>query len=891
MQMILPGEYLQFLFKKIFKLQCLLLFAVIYIPQELFSQGYFQQQVNYEIKVSLNDVRHELSGFESIEYINNSPDTLSFLYFHLWPNAYSANNTSLAIELMKRDGKSKLFRDQETRGYIDSLEFECDGNALIWSSLEGYPDICKIILNKPLIPGGSIRISTPFHVKIPTGGISRLGHVYQSYQISQWYPKPAVYDKSGWHQMPYLDQGEFYSEYGNFDVTITLPSNYVVGSTGNLQNPEELEWLDRKAADTTWMMIPYFRPERFPPSSSSTKTLRYTGKNIHDFAWFADKRFRVLKGHVVLPESGKNVTTLSMFPVDQGYLWKNSISYINNAIKYFSEWNGDYPYDSFTAVQSALSAGDGMEYPALTVISAVDDSYLLDDVLAHEICHNWFYSALGSDERRYPFMDESITSSYEARYMAKQYPDKKLWEITLRNRKLAKIFHSDKIPADRIDEISWIVPARLNQEQILNLSAPDYTFDNYGSMIYSKAARGFTYLRSFLGDPLFDSIMHDYYRNWQNKHPGPDDLRKIFESHTDKDLTWFFDDFLGTTKRLDYKAVKYDNGRVLVKNKGQLKAPFVVAEMKKDTVISEKWYDGFKGRKWLEAAPADYSSIKIDPDHKMTELYRLNNNIKTTGIFPKSDPLDLQFLYTLEDPEKRYLVWFPVLNWNHLNGFMLGVALQNGTVIPKKFQYFLLPFLTIKDRGLTGYGKVSLNSIPYNSFIRMASFSLEMVQFSAPGDQNWHKIKTGVDLYIKQADPNRNLNQKFYSYFIAASDLISLEEGAPAKTLGFFQTGYVLEKTGFLNPFLLGAAFEAGSRYQKISLDVNYKYSYSGKKNGLDMRFYLGTMLHSNNPEPFYEISPGGRKGPEEYLYQDVYPDRFSKFPETFFSRQMTMSE
>ena len=132
-----------------------------------------------------------------------------------------------------------------------------------------------------------------------------MGHIGESYQISQWYPKPAVYDRSGWHQMPYLDQGEFYSEFGSFDVSITLPANYVVGATGILQNEEEKKWLNNLAADTAWMRIPDYLREGFPASSNQMKTLRYTEDNIHDFAWFADKRFHVLKGNVRLPESGK----------------------------------------------------------------------------------------------------------------------------------------------------------------------------------------------------------------------------------------------------------------------------------------------------------------------------------------------------------------------------------------------------------------------------------------------------------------------------------------------------------------------------------------------------------------------------------------------------------
>jgi len=236
------------------------------------SQEYFQQEVNHTINVSLDDKRHELNAFETIEYINNSPDTLRFLFFHLWPNGYKNNNTELAKQLFNSKGKEKLFDDPELRGYIDSLDFKIDGQPVQWNLLPGQPDICQLWLKKGLKHRDTLKITTPFHVKIPKGVTSRLGHIGESYQISQWYPKPAVYDRNGWHQMSYQDQGEFYSEFGSFDVSITLPENYIVGSTGNLQNEKEAEMLNQLAADTSWISTLDYKDVDFPPSSNELKT-------------------------------------------------------------------------------------------------------------------------------------------------------------------------------------------------------------------------------------------------------------------------------------------------------------------------------------------------------------------------------------------------------------------------------------------------------------------------------------------------------------------------------------------------------------------------------------------------------------------------------------------
>ncbi len=867
---------------------CLLIFVTF---SRTIAQEYFQQEVNFKINVTLNDKLHELSAFETIEYINNSPNTLQLLYFHLWPNGYSSNQTELAKQLFTIKGKQKLFDDPELRGYIDSIDFEIDGLPVQWNLLPGQPDICQITLNKPLLAGNSIKITTPFHVKIPKGVTSRLGHIGESYQISQWYPKPAVYDQSGWHPMSNQDQGEFYSEFGSFDVSITLPENYIVGATGNLQNAAEIKMLDRLAADTTRTPNIDAKNDSFPPSSAVLKTLRYTENQIHDFAWFADKRFHVLKGNVKLPESGREVTTWVMFTNQQAKLWTKTIPYVNHAIWYFSKWNGDYPYQNFTAVQSALSAGDGMEYPGITVIGLAKDDYGLDEVIAHEIGHSWFYSALGTNERRYPYLDEGITSANEVRYMREKYPQKKLWETNVRNLKLAKFFHIDQMPVKLMRELEWLSQARDNLEQSINLPADDYSTLNYSLMIYNKAGMGFNYLRAYLGDSIYDSAMHEYFRKWKFKHPQPNDLQQVFESNTGKNLSWFFGDFIGTTKRMDYKVVRLENQKLLLENKGELVSPMVISGMEGDSICFEKWVDGFEGQQWIDIPSGRYSELKIDPRHVTPEIFRLNNNIRTIGIFPKADPIKTQLYFSLEDPEKRHLMYVPTVNWTRENGFMIGAAIHNGFLTPKPLEYFVMPFYSFHHSDLAGFGRIAYNITPYDKLIRKAKISLEGTQFGAPGNQNYHKIKAGVDLYFRSSQRNNCTTQKAYGNLITASNLFRIVNQEKATMSNYMQLGYQLEKTGNINPLNLLVSSESGQSFLKTTIEFNYRLSYYGKKKGLDIRLFAGTMLKSDPTIPFYSLSPSGRSGREQYLYEGTFPDRFGVFPNSFWSRQMSFSE
>ena len=245
---------------------------------------YFQQQVDYTIQVRLDDVNHFISGYESFVYTNNSPEALTEIYMHLWPNAYKNKQTALAKQLVRQKNFLLYSTLKTDKGFIDSLDFKVNGESIQWNLDSTHIDIGVLHLSTPLQPGQSITVTTPFRVKLPSGNISRLGHIGQSYQITQWYPKPAVFDQNGWHAMPYLTQGEFYSEFGSYDVKITVPSNYVVGATGNLQTQSEIEWLNQLAelpapADSIYA-------SSFPPTSSEWKTLQYKQKNVHDFGWF-----------------------------------------------------------------------------------------------------------------------------------------------------------------------------------------------------------------------------------------------------------------------------------------------------------------------------------------------------------------------------------------------------------------------------------------------------------------------------------------------------------------------------------------------------------------------------------------------------------------------------
>ncbi|OFY93985.1 MAG: hypothetical protein A3K10_08355, partial [Bacteroidetes bacterium RIFCSPLOWO2_12_FULL_31_6] len=681
----------------------------------LFSQTektYFQQQVNYNIVVKLDDKNHELTAFEKITYTNNSPKPLTSLYFHLWPNAYKKYNSALGKQQLEDHNTKLYFAPDSILGFIDGLEFKVGDEKLQIEYAPYDEDICIVYLLDPLKSGESVEITTPFHVKIPKGIFSRMGHLGESYQITQWYPKPAVYDKDGWHQMPYLDQGEFYSEFGTFDVFITLPKNYVVGATGDLVNGEkELDWLTAIAEKTATIDSFDYKDMSFPASSDTTKTLHYHQENVHDFAWFADKRYHVLKGEIELPHSKRKVTSWTMFTNNEAYLWKNSIEYINDATYYYSLWNGDYPYNQVTALDGALSAGGGMEYPNITVIGESGDAFGLETVIMHEVGHNWFYGILGSNERDHGWMDEGINSMNENRYIETKYPTRKfVGNDSIAQKNIFKWLDISQYSHKTQYELGYLVNARRNLDQPIEETSAAYTPLNYGGIVYAKTAIVFDYLMAYLGEELYDKCMQRYFNEWKFKHPQPEDLRKIFEEETGKELSWFFSGLIKTTNKIDYKIAgsKKDTSNtenILLKiiNKGEINGPFSISGVKDGKIITTQWYEPIGNKTFVPFKKGDFDNYRIDAELNIPEIKRKNNTLKTSGLFKTTEPIRLQWLGSLENPDKTQLFYTPIAGWNMNDKGMLGLAFYNSTFPSKKFEYVLAPMYAFDSENINGY--------------------------------------------------------------------------------------------------------------------------------------------------------------------------------------------
>lgn len=869
------------------------------------QQPYFQQEVNYKINVTLNDKAHTLSAFEEIQYINNSSNSLNYIYFHLWPNAYKNNQTALAKQMLEHNNTKFYYSKPEERGFIDSLNFLVNGKPIKWEFDNEHIDICKLILNDPLKSLDTIKITTPFFVKIPDAKFSRLGHTGQAYFITQWYPKPAVFDNSGWHQMPYLDQGEFYSEFGSFDVSITLPKNYVLASTGDRIDADvEDDFLNENVKRTIYRLDTKDYKENdmsFPLSDKEFKTIRFKQFRVHDFAWFADKRFNVLHDQIELPNTKKIVDTWVFFTNKNFELWKDAISYVNESTIFYSYLNGDYPYNHVTAVDGTIMAGGGMEYPNITVIGDMGNTFDLDITIAHEVGHNWFYGILGSNERDFPALDEGINSFYEMRYMRAKYPTRKLSDFINKDSTF-KFLGLNKIPYYKEKEVAYFLSAKARTDQPINTPSQDFTNFNYGSIVYSKTPVVFDYLMDYMGEEGFDKAMQFYFDQFKFKHPSPTDLAKTLSYFSGIDLKWFTENLITTNNKVDYKLKKVkitENGGYVIniKNKTNTIIPLNITGFKNNKPVGVIWYNGFEGSKELEFPTADIDYFKIDGGDKMPDINRKNNFCRVKGLLPKAKPLQFNFITKLEDPSKNQLNYIPVTGGNYYNGLLLGITLHNYGFYQKKFEFNVTPMFAFKTKTPAGFAEFNLNTYPYKAFqqitygTQIKSFAYDYFNIQELNKIydtnfndlyfNFYKVSPYVNFEIKKKKPTSSITQHisiinnllWTDSLSITNNTVSATKVYKTKTIFSYlnQINYYLNNKRAINPYNLIINIQQAKDMSKISTTFNYKISLAPKYH-FDIRAFAGTFLSgSDNARGYYRFRMRGYSGSDDYMFNTNY--------------------
>ena len=659
-------------------LQFAAIFLVSFIHILLAAENsYWQQSVNYKMDVVLIDSVRQLACNSTIIYKNNSPDKLIEVYMHLYPNAFQIGSVKHREYQNNygRPSRAQYFKDGLV-GYesaIDVRNFAVskDGE-IILLDYKIEDTVLRARLKKALQPGEELRIDLDWNHHVG-GMVERAGYVDGQYNMAQWYPKMAVYDVQGWHAEPFHAEGEFYGEYGNFDITFEIPAKFIIGASGVVKSGDpgwQSVMVDTSADFDKWFVD--FEKSYKEPEASQIRKVRFLAENVHDFAWVASPNF--LYEH----DRWNNIDVHVLYNKVNANDWHHIVRQRSvRALKWLSNKFGNYPYPQVTNTDRIRSGG--MEYPMLIMDGSESES-----LIVHEIGHIWFYGVLGNNELDEAWIDEGFTSVQTRDYMIHHYGAK---GFDMNSDDWAKPYqmkywsYDDRLHSDQWYSIRYITSG-YNEP----ISRKSYQFKNgssYRQNAYTKPSLMFNELKYILGDSLYYQSIQDLYNKWKFKHINGERIIRSIEQTTQRELNWFFDAWLHDTRIMDYKIDSWSNKKndegafeidLEIVSIGDRYMPLLIETELEDGTLNRRWWENHL---WRTSDTISYVvaskpiRITLDPDGQTMDVDLRNNTTK------------MDYEVTFDWPGMRYnprnktvYKWLPSLFYNEHDGYAPGVRVD-----------------------------------------------------------------------------------------------------------------------------------------------------------------------------------------------------------------------
>ena len=602
-----------------------------FFPLAGFSQpDRWQQRIKYVMDVNLNVTTNIITGKQTITYTNNSPDTLSRIFIHLFWNAFQPNSMmdvssrstenlvlgrtasgNTVTDFDRRFKKRIIEMTPEEQGYCKILKISLNGRL---QQTKLHETILEVDLDKKILPKSVVVFNTVFECQVPklSRRSGRDNPEGIRYSLGQWYPKVVEYDNEGWHADDYISR-EFYGVWGDYDVNITLDKNYKLGATGELQNAAAIGWgYDKEESSLKTI-------------SGDLRTWKFAAKNVHDFVWAADPDYKHITRKI---ENGPLLHFIYKNNTPDEAKWQATADTCAMMYPYLAKTFGAYTYPVYSFLHGG---GGGTEYPMATLIK----NYSLETAV-HEWCHSWYQMMLGTNENLYAWMDEGFANYAEAKVLA--------W---LRHKDFFAV-------AEEYGQ--YFKLAASNFDEPMSTNANFFTTNlAYNTNSYYKGAVFLRQLGYVVGEQTMEKIMLDYYRLWRFKHPKPDDFIRVAENASGMQLQWYKEYMLNTLKTVDYRIDSlWEEGgvsKIRLKKLGEMPMPVDLQLTFKDgstemhyiplsimfgekpnekteqkRVVHEEW-------RWthptyiveFKRSLLDIAAVEIDPTKRLADVERRNN--------------------------------------------------------------------------------------------------------------------------------------------------------------------------------------------------------------------------------------------------------------------------
>ncbi|WP_418645752.1 aminopeptidase [Tenacibaculum insulae] len=790
------------------------------------------QKNTIEINAKLNDKKDLLLVQQKIVYYNNSSVNLKTIFLHNWANSFKSNQTPLGKRFIDDYKKSFYFAEKKDRGHTKIHNLTANFKQV--SFKEKKADIIEVTLNNTLKPKDSVAFSITYSIKIPNAKFTGYGKTKTGYHLRFWNITPAVYQKK-WHLMSNLNIDDLYESLSNYTIKINIPKEYALES--NLHQSKI-----KKENSTNYLL---------------------TGKNKKDIILNIDS----LKTLISFKTKNKEIKTdvyLKSISID------TTTKIITKQIDFIEHFLGKNPHKEILVDATTINKNSIYEIYGLPKwLKPFPKNFRWEINFFRALTKKYIEDILILNQRTDYWLTNGLENFLMIKYIDKHYPNvtvlgkySNYWPIKTYN--ISKLKQNDKYA------FVYQFSARKFYDQALTTSADSLSNFNRKIVNGYKAALGLKYLQDFIGGDTLVNSLKEFYAKNQLKLSKSSQFKEILTKNTSKDLSWFFNDYLNTSKKIDYKIKKIINNKnsdslkVVIKNKRNFASPIALYGIQKKKIQFKKWITGTDSIKTIKIKKGYFDKLALNYENNYPEYNSLDNFRKINNTL-LNKPLQFRFFKDVENPYYNQIFYYPDVKYNYYDGAILGLNLNNRSLVNHNFEFSLTPNYSTKSKSLTGSYSFTYHHYFKKSQIYKIRYGFSGSTYHYAPKLIYNKFSPSVSLHFKRNSLRDNGSKSIIAR------LISVDKEVEANTLkeesdkyNVFNLRYVRSKFDAINTTSYAINTEFNSTFSKISTDIRHRTHFSANKS-FEIRFFGGLFIHNNSKSDYFSF---GLNSGSDYLFE-----------------------
>ena len=819
-----------------------------------------EAQNRIDITARLYEETKNLVIVQDVYFVNTSKDTLTSLFFNDWANSFAFKQSKLGKRFAENYDRRFHLASEESRGntQIHSV-IDNQFRNLKFERISKSEDIIEVILNQPLPPGETQKIKLNYDIHIPDSRFTGYGALNNGdFNLKYWFIAPAVYD-GNWHYYSNKNLDDLYMVPTDFNIDFSFKKNFLLinelNQTASSIDPQSL-----------------FRTVHLEGENRNNTTIYF--RENSEFLTTETDAFNVIT----------DISDTKVIPEREAILIDKITRFLNSEL-------GEYPFEKLV-----ISSIDYKENPVYGLnqlpdfLSPFPEDFKYELKILKTAINNYIDRTLFINPREDKWISDAVKVYTMMRYMDAFYPNVKVIG-TLNKYWVARQFNISNLEFNEQYNLLYMHMARLNLDQPLTTPKDSLIKFNVNIANAYKAGSGFNYLAEYLSDTIVNSSIKEFYAENELKLTSAQDFEKIIKSKTDKNLDWFFDDFVSTRKNIDFKfnEVKRDGDSLVIelRNKTGNKSPVPVYGMKGDSIISKTWVDGFEKEKQLKISGNNVDKVVINQEGFVPEYNRRNNYKKINPFLGVNRPFQFKFFQDLEDPSKNQVFFMPVAEYNFYDGLKIGAKMYNKTLLTKAFSYKIEPQYGFKSHKLTGSAGFTYTQNLDEGNLFAIRYGIGGSLSSYAPDALYKRYSPFITFAFRpndfRSDKRQYLTVRNINVYRDDSNFIQNDD----PNYSVFNVQYTNSSPGVINAFSWNTDFQLAHKFSKFSITAKYRKVFLNNRQ-FDLRFFGGTFLYNDTRSDGNYFSFATDR-PTDYLFSYNYYGRSES--SGLFSQQLVLAE